>query len=123
MLKKESFYFLFILAAIILRVLSAIFSKYAAITLFDVTVFFIVSNFFYVLSLTCLFFNALVWQQVLIHYPLSFAYPFVSLVNFIVLFVSAILFHEGITLMNVLGMGIISAGITILSLHNGRCAA
>lgn len=122
MLKKENFYFSFILLTIFFRVLCAIFSKYAAITLYDVTLLSIITNFFYILSLICLFLNAVVWQQALIHYPLSYAYSFICTVNFIVLISSAILFHEGITPMNVLGTAIISVGITVLTWKNGSMA-
>ncbi|NMB52494.1 MAG: hypothetical protein GX999_09220 [Bacteroidales bacterium] len=100
--------------------LGAISSKYAAITLPEVTIFSILTNIFYILTLACLFIQAIVWQQALLHYPLSFAYPFICIVNFIVLIVSAILFHEEITPMNVVGMTIISVGITVLSRNNGE---
>ena len=116
-------YFYLIILSVLLQSSNAIFKKFAATTLSEVTLLAIISNVFYLIALVCLFLQAIVWQQALVRYPLSVAYPFISLVNFIVLVASAILFHEGITLMNVLGMGIISAGITILSLHNGRCAA
>jgi multidrug transporter EmrE-like cation transporter len=122
MLKKENFYFSFILLTIFFRVLSAISSKYAAISLYDPTLLSIISNFFYILSLTCLFLNAIVWQQALMYYPLSYAYSFISTVNFIVLIASAILFNEGITPMNVLGMAIISVGITVLTWKKGSIA-
>lgn len=104
--------FLFIVLSIFFQALSGVFGKYAANTLVHVSFF---TNAFYILSLICLFFQALVWQQALIHYPLSFAYPFMSLVNFVVLFASAILFQEGITLANILGLILISCGITVIS--------
>lgn len=119
MLNIRHIYFSFIVLAIVFKSLGAISGKYAAITLPEVTVFSILTNIFYILTLVCLFIQAIVWQQALLHYPLSFAYPFISIVNFIVLVVSAILFHEEITPMNVVGMAIISIGITVLSRNNG----
>lgn len=59
--------------------------------------------------------QAIVWQQALIHYPLSYAYPFVSLVNFVILISSAFLFKEQITTSNILGLIFISLGILVLS--------
>jgi multidrug transporter EmrE-like cation transporter len=59
--------------------------------------------------------QAIVWQQALIHYPLSYAYPFVSLVNFVILIFSALLFKEQITASNILGLILISSGILELS--------
>ena len=64
--------------------------------------------------------QAIVWQQALMHYPLSFAYPFMSLVNFVILLSSAILFGEGITITNIIGLVLISIGITMLSRERSR---
>jgi multidrug transporter EmrE-like cation transporter len=63
--------------------------------------------------------QAIVWQQALIHFPLSFAYPFMSLFNFIILVASALLFHEGITVANIIGLIFISVGIAVASSKNG----
>lgn len=60
-------------------------------------------------------FQALVWQQALKHYPLSLAYPFMSIVNFVILIASAVLFSEGITIENIIGLLLISIGIAVLS--------
>jgi len=70
----------------------------------------------------CLFLQAIVWQQALRHFPLSFAYPFMGLVNFVVLFSSAVLFQEGVTLVNVMGLVLISVGIAVLSCEMGDTA-
>ena len=40
-------------------------------------------------------------EQTLIHYPLSYTFPFVSLINFVILISSAILFKEQITMNNI----------------------
>lgn len=107
--------FSFILLAIFFQSAGGISGKFAAITLSDATPFAIIANGFYAVALVCLFLQALVWQQALMHYPLSFAYPFMSLVNFVILLSSAVLFGEGITITNVAGLCLISIGITILS--------
>lgn len=111
--------FIFILLSILFQSLSGIFGKYAANSIGEVTLFTIINNSFYLLSLVCLFFQALVWQQALHRYPLSIAYPFMSLMNFVVLFASALLFQEGITLCNIAGLLLISLGITLLSRRIG----
>jgi multidrug transporter EmrE-like cation transporter len=108
-------YLSFIILSILLQSFNAIFKKYAATTLNEVTLLAILTNLFYLLALLCLFLQALVWQKALNHYPLSFAYPFMSLVSFVVLIASAVLFHEGITAANIIGLGFISVGITVLS--------
>jgi multidrug transporter EmrE-like cation transporter len=114
-------YFFFIIVSILLQSCNAILKKFAATSIHEVTIITIVTNVFYILALVCLFLQAVVWQQALNHYPLSFAYPFMSLVNFVVLVTSAVLFHEGVTVTNVLGLVIISLGITILSRQAKEC--
>ena len=108
-------YFLFIIVAILLQSSGGIFGKYAALSLYAPSLIGIVTNIFYIFCLICLLFQAIVWQQALIHYPLSFAYPFMSLYNFVILMASVILFNEGITFSNIIGLGIISGGIAIFS--------
>lgn len=108
-------YFSFIILAILFQSWAGIFGKYAALSVQTPSIIGILTNTFYILALLCMVLQAIVWQQALIHYPLSFAYPFMSLVNFVVLIGSAIIFHEGITLANIIGLGIISIGITVLS--------
>lgn len=100
--------------------MSGIFSKYAALSLPAPSLIELVTNVFYILSLGCLFLQAIFWQQALRRIPLSVAYPFMGLVNFIVLFSSAILFHEGITSANILGLVFISGGIVVLSREIGE---
>jgi multidrug transporter EmrE-like cation transporter len=116
---KNPLYFSFIILAILFQSFSGIFGKYAATTLHEVTLYAIITNAFYIFSIVCLFLQAVVWQQALIYYPLSFAYPFMSLMNFVVLFSSALLFNEGITPANIIGLLLISVGITVLSHKSG----
>jgi multidrug transporter EmrE-like cation transporter len=112
---KNIQYFSLILLSILFQSISGIFGKYAALTSSQLSLLSIFSNTFFLLNLMCLFFQAIVWQQALIHFPLSFAYPFLSLVNFIILFLSAILFHEEVTVANIIGLVLISVGLSLLS--------
>jgi drug/metabolite transporter (DMT)-like permease len=57
----------------------------------------------------------IVWQYALKYYSLSFAYPFRSLVNFIVLFSAVWLFHESVSAMNIVGLTVITVGVFFLS--------
>ncbi|WP_269849125.1 hypothetical protein [Methanosarcina horonobensis] len=118
--KKQIFYFSLIIFSILFQAGSGICGKYAAITIKEASPFITIANIYYLLSLVFLVLQAVIWQQALIHYPLSYAYPFISLVNFVILFFSAILFHEQITRYNVLGLIIISLGILILSRSLGE---
>jgi len=119
---KNFRYFSFIIFSIAFQSLSGIFSKYAALSLPTPSLIGIVTNVFYILSLGCLFLQAIVWQQALRHYPLSVAYPFMGLVNFVVLFSSAVLFQEGVSLVNIVGLILISVGIVVLSHEIGDSA-
>jgi drug/metabolite transporter (DMT)-like permease len=58
--------------------------------------------------------QALVWQKALMFYPLSFAYPFRSLINFAILFSAFFFFNETITILNVIGLTVITWGIFFL---------
>ena len=108
-------YFFLIILSILFQSLSGITGKYAAISIVEIRMSIFIPVFFYIVSLMCLFFQAIVWQQALIHYPLSYASPFMSLINFVILFASALIFNEGITLNNILGLILISIGITVIS--------
>jgi multidrug transporter EmrE-like cation transporter len=113
---KNFRYYSFIILSIAFQSLSGIISKYAALSLpATTTLMGILTNTFYILSLGFLALQAIVWQQALRHFSLSVAYPFMSLVNFVVLFSSAILFQEGITPANIIGLVFISVGIVGLS--------
>lgn len=56
---------------------------------------------------------AVLWQQILAWVPLSTAYMFKGTSLVFVLLLCALLFHEGITLQNVLGSIIIVSGIIL----------
>jgi multidrug transporter EmrE-like cation transporter len=75
----------------------------------------ILTNPFFIASLVAFALQALVWLQALKHYPLSIAYPCLSLVNFVILFVAAVYFKEGVTLPNIIGLMVISSGVVVLS--------
>ena len=56
---------------------------------------------------------ALLWQQALSKVPLSTAYMFKGTSIIFVLIISALLFHESITLTNIIGATIIILGIIL----------
>ena len=100
--------------SVLLQAGSGICGKYAAIynhgSLLS-TVF----NAFYIFSLLFLVLQAFTWQLALVHYPVSYAFPFLSIVNFVILAASAVLFGEEITVYNIAGLILISLGIYLLS--------
>jgi len=64
----------------------------------------------YVGSLAALMAQAIVWQQALKRYPLSFAYPFMSAVFVIIPIVSVIVFGESLSTGQMIGAVFIVAG-------------
>jgi drug/metabolite transporter (DMT)-like permease len=55
----------------------------------------------------------LCWMAAITKFELSYAYPFMSLSFLLVLILSAILFHEPLTVSKVVGVGLVVAGIII----------
>ncbi len=67
------------------------------------------------LGFTLVFGGAIFWLAVISRVDLSFAYPMLALGYVVVVFASAFLFHEPLTLMKLAGVGIICAGVIVLS--------
>jgi drug/metabolite transporter (DMT)-like permease len=61
----------------------------------------------------CAFIAALTWMAAMTKFPLSYAYPFMSLAFIFVMFLSAIFFNESITLNKLLGLAFVVLGIII----------
>lgn len=105
-----------LILSILIQAFGAICTKYAAQTtssdtLLGIPLYLII----YLFILGGMGLQVIVWQYALEYYPLSFAYPFRSLVSFIVLFAAFVLFHESITLTNIAGLCVISVGVFFLA--------
>lgn len=61
------------------------------------------------------FFALLCWLAAMTRFELSYAYPFMSLAFVLVLILSAVLFHETVTVPKVLGVVLVMAGIIVAS--------
>ncbi len=59
------------------------------------------------------FIASLFWMAAMTKFQVSFAYPFMSIAFVAVLFLSALFFHEPITLGKVLGLILITSGIIV----------
>jgi drug/metabolite transporter (DMT)-like permease len=55
----------------------------------------------------------LCWMAAMTKFELSYAYPFMSLSFLLVLILSAVLFHEPVTIPKVMGVALVVAGIII----------
>jgi drug/metabolite transporter (DMT)-like permease len=61
------------------------------------------------------FLAGLSWFAAMTKYELSYAYPFMSLAFVIVLLLSALFFHEAVTVPKVVGLLVVIAGLIIAS--------
>jgi multidrug transporter EmrE-like cation transporter len=105
-----------LILSILIQAFGAICTKYAAEfgsseTFFGIPLYLII----YLFILGGMGLQVIVWQHALKYYPLSFAYPFRSLVNFIVLISAFVIFHESISLMNFAGLSVITIGVFFLA--------
>jgi multidrug transporter EmrE-like cation transporter len=112
---KLTRYFVFICLSIIFQAAGGTLAKLAAQTSTSFSISSVLSNNYYHFALFFLLLQVVVWQQALKHYQLSFAYPTMSLVNFLILFISAFYFGEQATSLNIVGLAIISLGVLLLT--------
>jgi drug/metabolite transporter (DMT)-like permease len=108
-------YLTLLILSILVQAFGAICTKFAAeigssVSLFGLNAVFLI----YCVILGGMGLQVFLWQASLRHYTLSFAYPFRSIVSFIVLFAAFFLFQESVTIFNVLGLVIITVGIFYL---------
>lgn len=104
-----------LLAAVILRSINQLVMKLIALRsasdIFDYLLLTLL-----VASVVLLVFRAICWQKALETYPLSFAYPFFGLTIFSLIFFGYVLFGEEVNANHLIGVGIIFAGICLISI-------
>jgi multidrug transporter EmrE-like cation transporter len=83
---------------------------------FSDKIFFLLQMFFnpWILSaFLAAFVASICWMAAMTKFELSYAYPFTSLSFVLIIVISALLFHEAITLPKMLGVLLIMAGIVV----------
>lgn len=106
----------FLILSIFIQAFGAICTKYAAVwNPSDLILGIRPDLVLYLVILVSMGLQVVVWQYALKYYSLSFAYPFRSLVSFIVLFSAVLLFQETITIMNIVGLTLITLGVFYLA--------
>jgi multidrug transporter EmrE-like cation transporter len=75
----------------------------------------LVLNPWIMISMAAGFLALVCWLAAMTKFELSYAYPFMSLAFVLVLILSAILFHEAVTLPKVLGVLLVISGIIVAS--------
>jgi multidrug transporter EmrE-like cation transporter len=91
--------------------MAVVFGKFAAITVQSITVKNLLISPYYILTLGCLFLQAITWQQTLRYYPLAWAYMFMSGIYPVIMLSSHFIFHEQLSLCNLAGTLIILIGV------------
>lgn len=105
----------FLNVALVCQVLSMGFGKQAALSMGPFTPIGLLANGWYFLSLGALVIQALVWPLGLRHYPLSFAYFYMSLSYIGVLLISWLIFSETVTPQNIVGGLLILIGVNLMT--------
>lgn len=108
-----------ILSAVVLQSASAALGKQAGLWSAQRDLFAVVINPWYGASILALVLQAVVWIAALRRLPLSFAYPFMSLVLPLNLVTAWYCFDEQVSFNHLAGVGLICAGIVVVA----RCSA
>lgn len=104
--------FMYIVLAVTAQSISLLFSKIAALNAEGISRY---TTIWYLGSLIALGFQAIVWQQALKRVPLSKAYPMMSLVFIVILFLSRIIFKENVNYLQIVGTFFIVIGVIKLN--------
>jgi drug/metabolite transporter (DMT)-like permease len=102
---------LFILVSLIFQSMAVVFGKFASLTVKSITIEHLLLNRYYLLTLGCLIFQAITWQQTLRYYPLAWSYMFMSGIYPVIMLSSYFIFHEQVTSKNLIGTLIILIGV------------
>lgn len=112
---KKKYYAILLIFSIIFQASAGTFFKLVSISMSKLDIISLIGNFYYAGAIFFLILQALTWQQVLKYYNLSYAYPLMSLVNFLVLGISFFIFSENINGFNIMGLSFISLGVYVLT--------
>ena len=117
---SSSFAFIWILVSIFFGASAAMFSKKAALVGKGEGLLASLFTPWYMGALVCLGLQAFVWILALRYFPLSFAYPFTSLIKGLTLFGAWFFFHEQVYSHEILGILIIMIGIAVIGMNTEK---
>jgi drug/metabolite transporter (DMT)-like permease len=112
---QSPFTFLSVGAAILLQSSAMCFAKQAGLVSSGKGVAALVINPWYLAEIAALGFQALCWIMALRKLPLSFAYPFMSLVFVVNLLFAGLIFREEVHMYNGVGIMFIVCGVTLIA--------
>ena len=98
--------------------MSVVFGKFASLTVQSITIKNLLLSPYYMLTLGCLFLQAITWQKTLRYHPLSWSYMFMSGIYPVIMLSSYFIFHEQVTSGNLIGTLIILVGVYNLLINN-----
>ena len=107
---------IFITLSLLFQSGSVVFGKFASLTMQGHNPLNLLVNPYYLLTILCLFLQAITWQQTLRYYPLAWSYMFMSGIYPVVMLSSYFIFGEHISTQNIVGAIIIVAGVVNLIL-------
>lgn len=108
-----------IVVSVLLRAINPVFFKVGALNIDSFTIVEVCTNIFYFLGFTVLFVRTIVWQLTLSRFPLSYAYPFLSVSFILILIAGHFIFNEPVRISNILGSLIIMVGLIVMSRRGG----
>ncbi len=102
-------------ASVLLQSLATLFGKLAGRFSSEKALLYVVVNPWYVASVAALGLQAITWVLVLRRLPLSFAYPFMSLIFPLNLLAAHFLLHESVSAFNLAGTALILGGVVAIA--------
>lgn len=112
--RPAAVHWLFLLMALLLQSAAVILIKKASLSIGALSFFSVCTNPYYIAAMVCMLFQAIVWQFVLVRFPLMLAYYFMSGLYIVILWAGHFVFGEVVSLKNILGTVIIVVGICML---------
>lgn len=106
---------LFVMLSILFNSLASILAKQAALTSIGEGLSGMVINIWFGGEVVLLVCSSITWALALRRLPLSFAYPFLSLVFGINLFSARFIFQEAVEWQHLLGIAVIICGVWVMS--------
>lgn len=111
--------FLYLNLSLFCQIISVGLGKQASLSMPQFTLQAILGNPWYFLAMLCLAFQSFFWPMALRHYPLTFAYFYMSLSYVAILIISWLLFHESVSVLNFMGAVLIVCGVNLMASEEG----
>lgn len=105
--------------SLVCQIISVGFGKYAALSMPQFSPEAILGNGYYLLAIFCLILQSFFWPIALRGYSLTVAYFYMSLSYVAILTMSWLVFHESVSLFNIVGTLLILVGVNLVMGETG----